>query len=151
MSNGTNTPPTTPISSSPTSSSSSSEEKGNAKVMYTVHNLTSPNSIPWSTLVSHLRTATGTSPESLPTVSMKEWVDKISANTHLTPNELPGLKLLQFFENMAAEEEEGKGTEVEFESKGTQEISETLRGCGEFSGEWMEKYVQSWRGNGFMK
>jgi hypothetical protein len=128
-------PPTTPVSDS-----------GDMKAEYTVHNITNPHPIPWSSLVEQLRDATGTDENTLPTIAMREWVARLNA-VAASPDEVPGLRLLQFFENMAEEEEKHKT----FDSRRTQEISGALRGCGEFNGEWMRAYVECWKGMGFMR
>ncbi|EPE31486.1 Acetyl-CoA synthetase-like protein [Glarea lozoyensis ATCC 20868] len=128
-------PPTTPVSDS-----------GDRKAEYTVHNITNPHPISWSSLVDQLRDATGTDETTLPTISMKQWVARLNA-VNTSPDEVPGLRLLQFFENMAGEEEMHKT----FDSRKTQEISGALRGCGQFHWEWMRAYVECWRRLEFMR
>jgi hypothetical protein len=133
-------PPTTPVS-----------ESDGYKTDYSVHNITNPNPISWSEFVRQLRDATGTDEMTLPTVSMKEWLKRLVAVIDL-PDEVPGLRLLQFFENMADAESSEKETQTHysFETGKTQEISNALRACKEFNGEWLKDYVAAWKSMGFI-
>lgn len=74
---------------------------------------------------------------------MKEWVRRLNtqAEKKISPEELPGLRLLQFFEKMGDEEECGSRV---FETGRTVEISESLRALGPFCGEWLERSFESW-------
>ena len=73
---------------------------------------------------------------------MEEWVRRLNAQAEkkLSPDELPGLRLLQFFERMV---EEKSGSKV-FETTKTVETSKSLRDLGPFSAEWLEKSFEAW-------
>ncbi|KAH8656954.1 hypothetical protein BGZ60DRAFT_531819 [Tricladium varicosporioides] len=119
---------------------------GNEEVNYEVHNIVNPKPIPWSKLVSMLQAQK----EGVKGVEMKDWVAKLNtlADRGASPDEIPGLRLLQFFEGMA---EGGDGESKVFETGKTQEISEALRNCGEFSQSWLEGNMRVWRESGFVK
>ena len=77
---------------------------------------------------------------------MKEWVARLEKLGE-TREDVPGLRLLGFFEGMAEGEEENK----KFETKKTQGVSTALRECGPFCGEWLRGNVGVWREIGFLK
>ena len=116
---------------------------------YKVHNIVNPNSIPWSDLLPMLQVSDKTS--ELEILPMSEWVARLSAlSSELSPDELPGLKLLQFFENMAASEVEGGEKSIVFETGKTRSVSEALRECPPFCREWIERSLEVWKENGFL-
>lgn len=109
---------------------------------------------------------------------MTEWVKKLASLADSpVANEIHGLRLLGFFEDMALVEDgaaaaiaqngvvggscsgglgdgekkngEEKGDLI-FETQKTREISRSLRECGPFCGEWMEGNVGVWRESGFL-
>ncbi|KAK0122143.1 hypothetical protein ONS95_010404 [Cadophora gregata] len=107
-------------------------------------------------------------------ISIKEWTRRLvalssqpssshptSTSTSITPTPtptpIPGLRLLHFFEAMAAAE---GGTEAEGERKGgqskifetgkTRAISEALRECEAFKEEWVRSNLEVWRESGFL-
>ncbi|CAG8977856.1 hypothetical protein HYALB_00013133 [Hymenoscyphus albidus] len=151
---------TTPTSTSP--STVPSPEK-NISMTYNAHNIVNPYPVPWRTVLSYLDTATHTSLQRVP---MKEWVQKLSMMADSPfAEEIHGLRLLRFFEEMAAAEDsatdtnEGgagddrdqKGKVLMFETEKTRGISKALRECGPFCGEWIERNVRVWRESGFLK
>lgn len=84
---------------------------------------------------------------------MKTWVHRLTslANSGADPKNVPGLRLLQFFENMLDEEEvEGHVGSKVFETGKTRNISKTLRECGGMRGEWIRANVERWREVGFL-
>lgn len=96
---------------------------------------------------------------------MTEWVKKLASTAASSEaNEIAGLRLLGFFEDMAVTEdgvvptgcvgEKGEGGvkngDLVFETEKTREISRALRECGPFCGEWMEGNVRAWRESGFL-
>jgi thioester reductase-like protein len=128
---------------------------------YTVHNIVSPTHTPWSTILSLLQSNPLLTPHpttQLQKLSMREWVALLNkaASSGASADELPGLRLLGFFEDMArrmkagtkrgGEEEEG----IIFETKGSEEISAALRACGGYKREWFEKSVRKWKEDGFI-
>lgn len=116
-------------------------EKGGQK--YEVHNITNPHPIPWTDLGSMLQRI---SP--VEQVPMSTWVARLNAlaDAGTTPEQVPGLKLLQFFENMVSDTEESKL----FETAKSEGISESLRGCPAFCQEWLDGNVRMWKETGFM-
>jgi hypothetical protein len=121
---------------------------------YNVHNITNPHPIPFSSLLTMLQSSLSSShpsnPSTLEIISMKEWVARLNtlADKGTDPAEVPGLKLLQFFENMADEDE---GESKIFETEKTRVVSGALRDCGAFCGEWIEDNVRVWREGGFLR
>jgi hypothetical protein len=125
-------------------------ERGN----YEVHNIVNPHPIPWSSLVDMLQESGskwGEEKEEMEIVPMKTWVQRLSAlaDSGVSPDEVPGLRLLQFFEGMVGDEGE-EGGRV-FETGKTRGLSGSLRGCEAFNGGWLEGNVGVWRESGFLK
>ncbi|KAI9738863.1 MAG: putative NRPS-like protein biosynthetic cluster [Cirrosporium novae-zelandiae] len=139
-----------------------------------IHNITNPHPIPWSTLQTHLLSSLPLSPHKhkplLTPTPLPTWTKtlKLLSQQQNPPppsiSECPGLKLLDFFEGMADEEEEeeegeggggeseekGRGNERIFNTEATCAVSERLRNCGEVGGGWVEKWVEGWKGVGFL-
>jgi hypothetical protein len=124
---------------------------------YNVHNITNPHPIPFSSLLTMLQPLLSSSnhPHPLEIIDMKAWVARLNSlvDRGMDPVEVPGLRLLQFFENMAAEEGEGdvEGKVLLFETEKTRGVSASLRDCGAFCGEWIEGNVKVWREGGFLR
>jgi hypothetical protein len=138
------------LSTKPRVTSMSKEEEGE----YSVHNITNPHPVPFSSLLTMLQSSLSSShpsnPSNLEIISMKDWVARLNglADRGMDPAEMPGLRLLQFFENMADEDE---GASKVFETEKTRVLSASLRGCGTFCGEWIEGNVKVWREGGFLR
>ncbi|CZR53994.1 uncharacterized protein PAC_03877 [Phialocephala subalpina] len=121
---------------------------------YSVHNIVNPAPILWSDLVSMLRSSLVSTSSSklnkIEAIPMKDWVQRLAslAEAAASPNEVPGLRLLQFFESLAEEEGEEEGKI--FETAKTQEISECLRECGRFNQGWINCNIKSWKEIGFL-
>ncbi|KAE8449261.1 hypothetical protein EG329_008428 [Mollisiaceae sp. DMI_Dod_QoI] len=120
---------------------------------YAVHNIVNPSPIPWSELVSMLQSSAlvlSSPPTStLSPIPMEEWVQRLTSLSEngASPDEIPGLRLLQFFESMVLEkDEEGKV----FETGKTRGISKNLRACGGFNQKWVDGNVRVWREVGFL-
>lgn len=73
---------------------------------------------------------------------MKEWVRRLNAQAEMkvSPEELPGLRLLQFFEKMVDE----KGGSKVFETTKTVDVSKSLRELRPFCEEWLERSFEAW-------
>jgi thioester reductase-like protein len=128
---------------------SSAKSQPEEENKYSVHNVVNPHSIPWTDLVTMLQASSSNSGK-LEVVSMTEWVSRLSAlSSTLSPDELPGLKLLQFFEIMAESEGEGEQLRL-FETEKTRGISEGLRECQPFCQEWIEGNLKVWKEKGFL-
>lgn len=121
-------------------------------ITYTVHNIVNPQPIPWSSLLSMIQSYAQTRP--LEEVPISEWVERLTslADDGLNANDLPGLRLLGFFERLAEEEENasGGGDKI-FETAKTRELSPSLRDCGPICKEWIEKSLDVWKRDGFIK
>jgi len=65
-------------------------------------------------------------------------------------DELPGLKLLQFFKNMAESEKGGGEVSRVFETVKTREISDALRDVDPFCGKWVGCNFKVWKESGFL-
>jgi hypothetical protein len=116
---------------------------------YSVHNIVNPRSIQWAELVSLLQTAKMEGGgEEMGEVSMREWVVRLAklADEGVDTDQLPGLKLLQFFENMA--ESGGEGSKS-FETEKSRGVSRALAECKPFCGEWVKRNLSVWRESGF--
>lgn len=116
---------------------------------YAVHNIVNPSPIPWAELIGILQRGDLSRVEKMNVVSMKEWVRRLSsqAEAGVSPDEISGLRLLQFFENMALEDVE---EEKMFETEKTRGISESLRECGSFNQQWLDSNVRVWKETGFL-
>ncbi|KUJ08437.1 acetyl-CoA synthetase-like protein, partial [Mollisia scopiformis] len=113
---------------------------------YTVHNIVNPKPVSWSALVDMMKVAVG---KQIVVVGMREWVRRLSvlAEKGVSPDEVPGLRLLPFFEGMVVEEE---GEEKTFETGKTRETSENLRVCEAFNQQWVDGNLRVWRELGFL-
>lgn len=157
-----------PITSEEIKTVENVNEKGK-KEIYNVHNIVNPSSISWSELVARLqdiRTKSGL--DKVQEISMKEWTERLvalsSSTTTSTSNlpTIPGLRLLQFFEDMAAAEAAPSETKINqagrpkgerskvFETAKTREISQALRECEVFNEAWLESYLRVWKERGFL-
>jgi hypothetical protein len=140
------------LSPKPKATSVSKGEEGE----YNVHNITNPHPIPFSSLLTMLQPLLScNNPHPLEIIDMKAWVARLNslADRGMDPVEVPGLKLLQFFENMATEEGGGGegGKVLPFETEKTRGVSASLRDCGAFCGKWIEGNVRVWREGGFLR
>lgn len=139
--------------SMPISSPEIYEEEREGK--YEVCNIVNPTPIPWAQLVAMLQATyrnqnsdSVVGDKELEVVSMKTWVARLNklSEQGMSVDEIPGLKLLGFFDEMAGDEEASKV----FETAKTTAASLALRGCGEFCGEWIEGNMGVWRREGFV-
>jgi nucleoside-diphosphate-sugar epimerase len=140
---------------------------------YKDFNIVSPHSVSWTEMLRILQrqlhsNATSKSMSKpggslLKEISLKEWVALLNkaGDDGMEVTELPGLKLLPFFEGIITEEptntlrdsenEIGDGkSEVGFDTTATQASSETLRECQAFSEDYIEKSMRWWRETGFI-
>ncbi|RDL38497.1 Acetyl-CoA synthetase-like protein [Venustampulla echinocandica] len=114
---------------------------------YTVHNITNPHPTPYPSLITHFLTLTGN--PNLQSIPMKEWTSRLSALADSNP-EIPGVRLLPFFEMMADLNDDSVPSKV-FETAKTRRMSVALRECGPFCREWLEAYVRVWKEQGFLE
>jgi len=133
------------------------EGEGEAKGNYEVHNIVNPHPIPWKDLLSLLQ-ASSISSTPMRELPIQEWVSRLSSLVD-KDTDIPGLRLLHFFEKMAVEETEtedegkrkGEGNKILiFETEKTRGIIKALRECGAVCREWIEGNVRVWREGGFI-
>jgi thioester reductase-like protein len=125
----------------------------NPTVKYTVHNIVNPNPISWTSLVALLQKS-GISSKPMEEISLSSWVGKLNdaVESGKDATEIPGLRLLQFFENMVEADGKEMGAEEEdrvFETMESRGVSAALRACPGFCGDWVEGNVKWWRYGGF--
>lgn len=120
---------------------------------YTVHNIVNPTPIPWSTLLSIVQSSIDPSATPLEEIPIADWVQRLTAlaDEGLTASDLPGLRLLGFFERLADEERHSAGGgDKAFETAATRRLSPALRDCGPICKEWIEGSLNVWRKDGFV-
>ncbi|KAI9742414.1 MAG: hypothetical protein M1818_003947 [Claussenomyces sp. TS43310] len=136
-----------------TPSSSQVYEDGGKAQLYTVHNIVNPRALRWTSLISMLQSsnlvASSSSQQPMEVLPLSGWVARLNAaaDSGASPAEIPGLRLLHFFESLTSDEDEPRV----FENKATQGISGALRTCPEFREEWLREYVMVWRRLGFIE
>jgi hypothetical protein len=121
-------------------------EGGGEGERYVVHNIVNPNPISWSEMLGLLQESSlaGVKEGKLEEVSMKEWVARLNAVADR--EDVPGLRLLAFFEEMVDDESASKV----FETAKSREVSRSLRECKPMCWEWIEGNVRVWRESGFL-
>jgi len=86
---------------------------------------------------------------------MGEWVVRLNAVVSAgseKARDIPGARLLGFFEDMAAQEHDsGVSGSKAFRTEKCRAVSEALRGCGPVRREWMEATFRRWREGGFLR
>lgn len=124
---------------------------------YTVHNLVNPSTISWSTFLSALAAATSSSAstQSFQTVSMHEWVAMLekAADEEGRHGEVPGLKLLGFFQEMAGVGMESSDAETKGRGKngeGVEFATSSVRGARPVDVEMVRLWLQRWSDEGFV-
>ncbi|KAF1344851.1 male sterility protein [Delphinella strobiligena] len=110
---------------------------------YELHNLVNPEAMSWEQFLDGLEEASGVAFER---VSMPEWVQRLQAVCEENPN-VPGGKLLGFFEDMAQAKEEG---DVVFDAQKTAKLVPRLGACGKIDVELIRLYLAKWREIGFI-
>jgi len=119
---------------------------------YEVHNIVNPYPIAWSNLVDMLQNSSLVSKlgrDRLEEVSMAEWVRRLNviADSDADTNDICGLRLLGFFEDMVGDNSESKI----FNTKKGREKSKRLRDLGPFSSAWLEGNIAAWKIKNFLK
>lgn len=120
-----------------------------------VSHIVNPKTLTWAELVSIWSDAAmDVNCRQLQRVSLKQWVADLNRRLQWGQNalEMPALKLVGFFEDMAEAEEES-GHEIsmkKFQTRGTELASPILAVCPAFCKEWTTKNVRSWRKTGFV-
>jgi len=109
---------------------------------YTVHNLVNPSAISWTQFLDVLERASETSFER---VSMSEWVARLQRASE-EKTDIPGSKLLGFFEGMA-EAEDGESI---FDTSRTVGIVPRLAECKGMDADLLKLYLSKWKEVGFM-
>jgi thioester reductase-like protein len=129
-------------------------QRQSQEVRYSVHNIANPHPIKWEELVDMLQASNllaSRKEGAMEEVDMKEWVHRLTtlANSGADSQTVPGLKLLQFFENML-NEEEGHVVSKLFQTEKTRGVSKALRECSGMRQEWIDANVARWREAGFL-
>lgn len=128
---------------------SGADERGHA---YTVHNIVNPHCLPWSDVVAMLQSSDiARKGKKLRQVSMVEWVGLLNkaADEGMSADELPALRLLGFFEEMAAGTSKSEDS-IKFETAGSQEISPALAACEGYQAQRLAASVRKWKEDGFI-
>jgi len=127
------------------------KQSGEPEDNYRVHNIVNPHPIRWSELLAMLQKSAPSL--QLASIPMKDWVGRLNAvadasspSSSSSLSEVPGLRLLQFFEDMVDDTSESKV----FETKKSEVISAALRSCPAFCQEWIDDNVRVWRESGFL-
>ena len=132
-------------------SSSQQPEAEGLRNKHSVHNIVNPKIIRWDELIDMLQDikARGDNGGRMEEVSMVEWVARLGklADEGVSADELHGLKLLQFFENIA---EGGEEQSKVFETGKSRSISKALRDCRPFCEELVGKNLKVWKESGFL-
>lgn len=136
-----------------------------AELGYTVHNIVNPHRVPWSDIVTMLHDSSIISGgKKMRVVSMVEWVGLLNraADDGMSADELPALRLLGFFQDMAAiasknkkkssneSMDEGAEESIVFETAGSQKISPALAACEGYHAEWLAASVRKWKEDGII-
>jgi hypothetical protein len=129
------------------------EDSNFQESIYTVHNIVNPTPIPWSTLLSIIQSSIKISSTPLEEIPIADWVHRLTAlaDEGLKAIDLPGLRLLGFFERLAEEERHSAGGgDKAFDTAETRKLSPALRDCGPICREWIEGSLDVWRRDGFV-
>ena len=114
------------------------QDESSTAVWTKYHNVVNPHPGSWETLVPAI---TKHFEDKIERVSFKSWFealqDSASKTDDVTKN--PGIKLLEFFEQM-----ETAGGEVELETKQTVKRSPAMRDLQAVGPEWMEIWLKQW-------
>ncbi|TIA66942.1 male sterility protein [Aureobasidium pullulans] len=111
-------------------------------VSYALHNLVNPSTISWSGFLSALEHAFDSQFER---IDMREWVARLQDLSEKV-DDVPGAKLLGFFENMVEEEQ----ATPQFETSKTVTLVPRLRDCKAVDGKLLKLYMERWRADGFL-
>jgi len=128
--------------------------KQQEEAIYEVHNIVNPHSILWEQLLAMLQSSTlssQTATQKLELIPLKTWVSRLTALAErgTDTKDVPGLRLLGFFEDMVPSSSSGEETKI-FETAKSEKLSEALRGCEAVNGEWVERWIGRWREGGFI-
>lgn len=109
---------------------------------YSLHNLVNPAAVPWSQFLDALEQASGIAFER---VRMGEWVRRLQ-NASEEKENVPGARLLGFFEAMVQEEE---GESI-FENTKTAAMVPALQSSKAVDADLLGLYMEKWKGVGFV-
>ncbi|KAL1301564.1 hypothetical protein AAFC00_005801 [Neodothiora populina] len=111
---------------------------------YTLHNLVNPSTITWAQFLDALEQASETA---FDRVSMSEWVARLQVACEVKGGDVPGAKLLGFFESMARAADEDAAV---FETEKTTALVPRLRDAPAVDTDLLNLYLSKWRQVGFM-
>ncbi|MCJ1477816.1 hypothetical protein MMC13_006489 [Lambiella insularis] len=113
-------------------------------------NIVHPHPVPWSRLLELLQECQVSSGRAkLAEIPILEWTKRLAEAEERMGQDakaLPGLKVLQFFDEMALENKPS----ATFSTAKAVEVSRTLRDCPPLAFECFESYVRQWRHSGFL-
>lgn len=145
--------------------------------LYKLHNIVNSRSITWEEVVQMLQKQ-NSNLQPLEEITMTAWVRRLTllADKGFSGDEIPGLRLMHFFEGMAAAGagssstsdsasddtatrakcmrdcdtmgNSGENSKI-FDTTKTREVSASLRQLGPFCEEWIDRSVDVWKEQGF--
>lgn len=126
-------------------------DKVETEGIYDVHNIVNPQPVTWTDLLDILQKSnlhtTSSKSQNLAAISLSEWLQR---HNDATPEvDLPALRLLPSFEGLLKDEEDGLQDKV-FETSKTESISPALTNVGPVCLDWVEKWIERWREQGFL-
>ncbi|KAL1631005.1 putative NRPS-like protein biosynthetic cluster [Neofusicoccum ribis] len=121
---------------------------------YTVHNLVNPSTISWSTFLATLANAAATTSPAVSafdTISMPAWVALLEKAAEEGRHDVPGLKLLGFFQEMAAADgSEDAAVGGGKTGEGVEFVTASVRDAGAVDAEMVGLWLERWRAEGFL-
>ena len=117
------------------------QEENLTKYFHTVN----PHNASWADLVPVVQEFY--KDQKLEKVSMKEWVQALEQSANVPNPDVkrnPGIKLLDFYQGLAAQEE-AKKPSTKLETKLTEKASETLRNLEPVGQKWMRTWLTQWQ------
>lgn len=116
---------------------------GKLGTSFTVHNLVNPFAITWSDFLSDLALASSASFE---TVSMPVWVSMLEKADEQGRHNVPGLKLLGFFQDMAGGAIQPREKNIEVVGI----VTESVQGAEAVNARMIRLWLDRWREEGFL-
>lgn len=116
---------------------------------YAVHNIVNPSPILWATFFALLQSSVPLF-SNMEMIPMTDWTRNLSELADTEEGKVvQGVKLLAFFEEMAAKSDEEVSKKV-FETRKTIESCDDLRAVGPVNGEHIAGWARNWMNIGFL-
>ena len=109
-----------------------------------VYNLVNPRHSPWFTFAEALRLHLG---ESARMVTLHEWIDALKLRDDSSAKDLssyPALKILPFFEGLAARDGSGVLMNLSFDTANAVAASSTMSQIQPVGSAWVEQWIRQW-------